>query len=235
MERLDKVISSQTSYSRRDVKNLIKKKVVMVNNVIVSKSDIKVDIIKDIIMIDNKKLDIKKNLYLILNKPKGYVSATCDNLDKTVLDLVPDCFKNRNLFPAGRLDKDTTGLMIITDDGEFSHNILSPSKHVKKTYLVMIDKEITVEMINSFEKGIMLNDGLCKKAKLEKIDKNKGIVTLTEGRYHQIKRMFGCFNSKVIELERIGIGNLMLPSDLKVGEIRELTRDELNKIKEKEE
>ena len=176
-------------------------------------------------------LIIKKNIYLILNKPKGYVSATTDNKDKTVLDLVPDEYKHRNLFPAGRLDKDTTGLMLITDDGLFAHNILSPKKHIDKKYEVTIDAYITNEMIEGFKKGVILNDGICHPSNLEIIEPNKGIVTLTEGRYHQIKRMFGCFSAKVIELNRISMGNLYLPNDLKLGEVRELTIEELNKIK----
>jgi len=230
MERLDKVISSQTNYSRKDVKELIKQKKVMVNNNIVFKSDLKVDELCDEIIINNKKIIIKKNIYLILNKPKGYVSATKDNFDKTVLDFVPLEFKKRNIFPAGRLDKDTTGMMILTDDGVFAHDILAPKKHIKKIYKVTIDKEITDEMIKGFLDGVMLNDGMCKTAKLEKIKKNIGIVTLTEGRYHQIKRMFACFKANVIELERIGMGEMMLPKDLQLGEIRELTKEEIQKI-----
>ena len=233
MERLDKVISSQTNYSRKDVKELIKQKKVMVNNNIVFKSDLKVDELRDEIIVNNEKIIIKKNIYLILNKPKGYVSATKDNFDKTVLDFVPLEFKKRNIFPAGRLDKDTTGMMILTDDGVFAHDILAPKKHIKKVYKVTIDKEITDEMIKGFLDGVMLNDGMCKTAKLEKIDNNIGIVTLTEGRYHQIKRMFACFKANVIELERIGMGEMMLPKDLQLGEIRELTSDELLKINAK--
>jgi len=133
MERLDKIIVSQTNYSRKDVKELVKKKRVKVNNIIANKSELKVDSSCDKITIDDREITIKKYIYLILNKPKGYVSATNDKFDKTVLDLVPEKYRHRNLFPAGRLDKDTTGLMIITDDGAFAHNILSPKKHIKKT------------------------------------------------------------------------------------------------------
>lgn len=232
MERLDKIISTQTKYSRKEIKQLIKKKKITVNNKIVLKSDIKVDINIDIIKIDNEVLEIKEFVYLILNKPKGYVSASKDNNDKTVLDLVPSEYKHRNLFPAGRLDKDTTGLMLITDDGVFAHDILSPKKHVKKTYEVIIDIPINDDMISGFKSGVMLNDGICKTALLKKIDKYKAIVTLTEGRYHQIKRMFGCYKAKVIELKRISIGNFYLSNDLELGKIKELTKEEVNKIKE---
>ena len=132
MERVDKVIGSITNLSRNDVKKYIKKKLVMVNNKIVESPKIKINPEVDIVILDGKALKYQKYIYLILNKPKGYVSATTDNISKTVIDLCPTKFRNRNLFPVGRLDKDTTGLMIITDDGNFAHNILSPKKHIKK-------------------------------------------------------------------------------------------------------
>jgi 16S rRNA pseudouridine516 synthase len=166
----------------------------------------------------------------MLNKPKGYVSATEDKNDKTVLDLVPLEYRHRNLFPAGRLDKDTTGLMIITDDGEFAHNILSPKKHISKTYNVTIDIDMSNDMVLGFKEGVNLSDGECKSASLEITGKNTGIVILTEGRYHQIKRMFGCFGAKVVELERIKMGNFSLPNDLKMGEVREFSSLELEEV-----
>ena len=132
MQRLDKILSSQTNYSRKEIKELIKKKKITINESVAIKSDIKVDEEKDIIAINREKLIIKKYVYLILNKPVGYVSATDDKNDLTVLDLIPVEYNHRNLFPAGRLDKDTTGLMLITDDGTLAHNILSPKKHIKK-------------------------------------------------------------------------------------------------------
>lgn len=232
MERLDKIIATQTSYSRRDVKKLVFQKRVEVNGEIVAKPDIKVDSHKDKITIDAVEINIKKHVYLILYKPKGYVSATEDKTMPTVLELVPKEYLHRELFPAGRLDKDTTGLMIITDDGEFAHNILSPKKHVKKLYNVTLDIPASDTMVNGFKNGVVLNDGECKSAIMQITGTNSALVTLTEGRYHQIKRMFGCYGAKVIELERIGIGNLMLPSDLKMGECRELTDEELEKVKE---
>lgn len=232
MERIDKIIATQSNYSRKEVKKLIQQKRVQVNGILVYKSDIKIDEINDIIKLDGNELNIKKYVYLILNKPKGYVSATKDKEIPTVLELVPTEYSHRNLFPAGRLDKDTTGMMIITDDGEFAHNILAPKKHVKKIYKVEIDVQVNEKMITGFENGVKLNDGICKPATLEKIDDKIAKVVLTEGRYHQIKRMFGCFGAKVINLERISIGNLTTPNDLKRGECRELTKQELKKIKE---
>ena len=231
MERLDKVISSQTNYSRKDIKDLVKKKNILVNEEVVLKSDIKVDISVDKISVLGEELIFKKFVYLMLNKPKGYVSATEDKNDKTVLDLVPDEYRHRNLFPAGRLDKDTTGLMIITDDGDFAHNILSPKKHISKTYNVTIDIDMSDDMVSGFKEGVNLNDGECKSASLEITGKNTGIVILTEGRYHQIKRMFGCFGAKVIELERTKMGNFSLPDDLELGCVREFTNEELESVR----
>lgn len=233
-ERIDKIVSSQGKYSRKEVKKLISSHKVLLNGEIVKSSDIKVNVENDEIVIEGIKLNVKRKIYLILNKPQGYVSATTDKRDKTVLELVPEEFNKRNLFPAGRLDKNTTGLMIITDDGELAHNILSPKKHVKKSYKVTLDINATEDMIEKFNNGIELNDGICKPAEMKIIGSNVAIVTLREGRYHQIKRMFGCCGAKVIELHRISIGNLSLPNDLKEGECRELTDKELLKLQEKE-
>jgi len=232
MERIDKIISNQLGISRKVVKELIKQKRVVVNEDLVLKSELKINPKTDKIFLDNKEINIKEYIYLILNKPTGYISATEDRTMKTVLDLVPQEYLHRSLFPAGRLDKDTTGLMIITDDGNFAHEILSPKKHVKKTYNVKIDIPVTDDMVEGFKNGVKLNDGECKQAILEITGLNTALVTLTEGRYHQIKRMFGCFKAKVLELERISIGNLKLPSDLKLGSCRELTEEELKQIKE---
>ena len=233
MERLDKIIVSQTEYSRKQVKDLIKQRKVTVNGEIIFKSDIKIDSQNSDIKIDGIKIDVKKHIYLVLNKPKGYISATEDRSQKTVLDLVPNEYLHRELFPVGRLDKDTTGLMIISDDGEFAHNILAPKKHIKKTYNVTIDIPITEKMIDEFKAGVKLNDGECKSAILEKTGEYTGIVILTEGRYHQIKRMFGCYGAKVVELQRIGMGNFILPQDLRLGECREFSEEEFKKVKEK--
>ena len=227
MERIDKIIGNQTEYSRKDVKKLVLQKRVKVNGELVLKSDIKINPETDVISIDGKNINVTENVYLILNKPQGYISATEDRTQKTVLDLVDEKYSHRELFPAGRLDKDTTGMMIITDDGQFAHNILAPKKHISKTYEVEIDIPVTEEMKIGFENGVNLNDGVCKTAKLEITGENTAIVVLTEGRYHQIKRMFGCFGAKVTKLHRIAMGFLELPKDLKEGKSRELSKQEL--------
>ena len=233
LKRIDRILSEQTNYSRKEIKRLVSKGLVLVNGSFVRKSDEKYAEDNISIKINEEEVRVNKHFYLLLNKPKGYVSTTVSDNDKTVIDLVPDKYKTRTLFPAGRLDKDTTGLMLITDDGVFAHNILSPKKHIKKVYEVVIDKDVSDEMVYGFRDGVKLNDGECKSALLEKIDTNKCLVTLTEGRYHQIKRMFGCYKAKVIELKRICMGELYLPSDLAVGKVREVRDEELLKIQSK--
>lgn len=225
MKRIDRIISEHTDYSRKEIKKLISNGLVEANGELVKKPEDKYDD-NVTITIDGIEIDTRDNIYLVLNKPKGFVSTT-DMNERSVLELVPDEYMNRELFPAGRLDKDTTGLMIITDDGEFAHNILSPKKHVQKIYEVTLDIPVTEEMKKGFLKGVNLSDGECKSAILDITGDKTCNVTLKEGRYHQIKRMFGCYKAKVVELNRICMGSFYLPKDLSLGEIRELTEEEL--------
>lgn len=233
MERIDKIIASQGQYSRKEVKALIAKRRIAVDGRIVSSSSEKADPMTMLLTVDGKPLEFKRNLYLVLNKPKGYVSATEDREHPTVLELVPQEYRGRDLFPAGRLDRDTTGLMIITDDGVLAHNILAPKKHVPKRYHVELDIPVTEEMRLGFSEGVMLNDGVCKAADLIKTGEKTAEVTLREGRYHQIKRMFGCFSAEVVELKRFGMGKLVLPEDLAEGECREMSEEELALLQKK--
>ena len=233
MERIDKIIASQGLYSRSDVKYMVNRKRITIDGKVVTSASQKADVDKNEIMLDGKPFVVKKQIYLMLNKPKGYVSATEDKKQQTVLELVPPALKGRDLFPAGRLDKDTTGLMIITDDGVLAHNILSPKKHVQKIYRVELDIPVTEEMQQGFAEGVELNDGVCKDAKLTILGEKIAEVTLREGRYHQIKRMFGCYGAKVVELHRIAMGELFLPDDLPEGECRELTEEDLIKLQKR--
>ena len=228
MKRIDRIISEKTDYSRKEIRKLISKGKVFVNEEIVKHPEDKYEDNVSI-TIDGIKIDTRDHIYLVLNKPKGFVSTTDFN-ERSVLELVPDEYMARDLFPAGRLDKDTTGLMIITDDGEFAHNILSPKKHVQKIYEVTLDIPVTKEMKDGFLKGVNLSDGKSKSANLEITGEYTCNVTLKEGRYHQIKRMFGCYKAKVVELNRICMGEFFLPKDLEQGEIRELTNEELELI-----
>ena len=233
MERIDKIIASQGQYSRKEVKALIAKRRIAVDGRVVSSSSEKADPMTMLLTVDGKPLEFKRNLYLVLNKPKGYVSATEDREHPTVLELVPQEYRGRDLFPAGRLDRDTTGLMIITDDGVLAHNILAPKKHVPKRYHVELDIPVAEEMRLGFSEGVMLNDGVCKAADLIKTGEKTAEVTLREGRYHQIKRMFGCFGAEVVELKRFGMGRLTLPEDLAEGECREMSEEELALLQKK--
>ena len=232
MERLDKIISNRTGISRKDAKSAISSGKVTVSGNVIRSSDYKVGENEEIIL-DGKKISGNAHVYIVLNKPKGYVSATEDPQQKTVTELVPPELFRNGIFPAGRLDKDTTGLMIITDDGDFAHRILAPKKHVPKKYAVTIDLPVTEEMKIGFENGIELSDGICKSAKLFKTGEHTCEVTLSEGRYHQIKRMFGCFGAKVTELHRLSMGGFSLPENLLPGECRELSEKELALIESK--
>ena len=232
MERLDKLIASQGQYSRKEVKALIARRRVTVDGVLVTAPEQKADADKSVIAIDGVPLTVKKQLYLMLNKPRGYVSSTDGKDGACVLELVPRELFRQGLFPAGRLDKDTTGMMIITDDGQMAHRILAPKKHVKKCYLVTLDVPPTQEMQTRFAEGINLVEGLTKPAVLEIVGEYQALVTLTEGRYHQIKRMFSACGATVVALHRVSMGDLVMPDDLPVGQMRELTAEELKKLEE---
>lgn len=231
MERIDKIISNMTEYSRNDVKKLISKRLVLVNGNTILSSSFKVDPLSDVIEVNGNIIKYEKYVYLLLNKPKGYVSATVDNMYPTVIDLVPSKYQHRRLFPVGRLDKDTTGLIIITDDGEFAHEILSPSKHISKKYYVVLSGSLYSSMVNEFKEGLIVGNTRFNSSILEIIDSNSCFVTLTEGKYHEIKRMFSKYKLDVIELKRVSMGNLLLPSDLLEGECRAATEHELDLIK----
>lgn len=233
MERLDKLLASQGMHSRREVKEIIAAGRVAVNGTLEKHPERKIGP-EDGITVDGSPLMVG-SLTLMLHKPQGYVSAARDARDKTVLELVPPEYRRKNLFPAGRLDKDTTGLMILTEDGAMAHEILSPKHHVPKSYLVTIDLAMEAEMTVRFAAGIALSDGLCRPAKLEITGEHTGIVTLREGRYHQIKRMFGCFGAKVTALHRLSMGALRLDPSLKPGECRPLTGEELRRLQTREE
>ena len=233
-ERIDKLIASQGLLSRNDVKTMIKRGEVSVNGVVIKDSSVKVSY-EDDIVVNGKPLKQTEFTYIILNKPKGVVSASEDKRDKTVVDILPDELKRKNLFPAGRLDKDTTGFCLITDDGDFAHRILSPSRHVDKTYIATVDKKINfANARKAFKDGIVLADGtVLLSADLELLsdDDNQSFkVVIKEGKYHQVKRMFASLGTTVIELKRVSIGGLVLDDNLEEGEARLLTAEELSKI-----
>ncbi len=231
MERLDKILTKQGIGSRKEVKKLIKAKSVMVNSEIIVKPETKLEPENCEIKINGQALNFQKHLYIMMNKPQGIVSATEDKDCKTVIDILPDEFKRKGLFPAGRLDKDTEGLIIITDDGDFAHKMLSPKKHIFKKYYAELDGEVTGDMVNRFSQGIVFKDGTkCQPAKLEILKKNSAYVEICEGKFHQVKKMFNVCGLNVTFLKRISIGNLILDSNLTIGSSRMLTKNEKSAI-----
>lgn len=234
LQRLDKIIASQGKYSRREAQELIKNGAVKLNGITVRNRGIKSDDEKDSITINGERLDIQRFVYIMLNKPKGVVSATNDSNEKTVIDLVPVEYKRRNLFPAGRLDITTTGFVLITDDGDFAHRILSPKNHIEKTYEARLAQRVTDDQIRAVCEGIELKDGTkCLPARVSVIeDKDEPLVEIKicEGKYHQIKRMFAAAGNGVIGLKRTQMGGLKLDPGLSEGECRLLEPDEIRSI-----
>lgn len=233
MERIDKFVATAKNISRADAKALIKKGKITVNGKKISGTALKIDENGDAVLCDGEKLEYHKFVYIMMNKPKGVISASEGKGDKTVIDILPENMKRKNLFPAGRLDKDTTGFMLITDDGNFAHKILAPKNHIPKTYIARLDKPFNEEIVNEFKNGIALYDDLCMPATLSCIDNDytRALVTISQGMYHQIKRMFKKFGITVLELERIKMGELELDSSLKYGECRYLSDEELQIVK----
>ena len=233
MERLDKYLASRGSGTRKEVQKLIKSGAVTVDGSVCKTIDRKIDAEDTSVLVNGQPVG-EKYIYIMMNKPAGVVSATEDKRDKTVIDILPDDLKRRGLFPAGRLDKDTEGLLIITNDGDFAHRMLSPKKHVEKRYIAIVDGEINSETIKRFEQGIELSDGYnCMPAKLEltaKNDKNVGMVTICEGKFHQVKRMFAACGLNIVHLQRISIGNLYLDSNLPIGDCKSLTNLEIMQV-----
>lgn len=233
MERIDKILSSALKISRTDVKKLMKKQCVTVGGNRITDSNAKFDPDSDDIRLNGKAINYKRHIYIMMNKPQGVISASEDKSVPTVVDLVPDELKRPGLFPAGRLDSDTTGFVLITDDGDFAHRILSPKNHVEKTYHARLERPLSDGDIKSFADGIKLRDGtLCLESKLESLGGSMAQVIIHEGKYHQVKRMFAAVGNRVLELKRVQIGGLRLDESLKSGECREITQAELEKITE---
>ena len=232
-ERVDKVLSNMGFGSRREIKEKMKKKLVTVNGEMISDPGFKVDPDEDKIIIEGEEVFYRKYIYLMMNKPQGVVSATFDNHDQTVIDLLPFDYKAFDAAPVGRLDKDTVGFLLITNDGELNHKLLSPRSHVDKVYYAYLEKEASEEDISAFEKGVVLSDGYkCMPAglKIGEEDKKEVYVTLREGKFHQVKRMFHARDNEVTYLQRIAFGPLSLDEELEEGDFRELTEEELEAL-----
>ena len=238
--RLDKYLGNSGVGTRKEIKEFLKKRKIKVNDKIVIDGSIKIKEYEDVIKFEDNTVEYKPFVYIMLNKPSGVISATEDKRHKTVIDILENNYKTYNIFPIGRLDIDTEGLLLLTNDGQLSHNLLSPNKHVDKKYYVELKTEITAEMIEKLENGIKLEENfITKNAKIEVMKDEKNIekdlkkvfITITEGKFHQVKRMFKAVNNEVLYLKRVQMGNLKLDKKLSLGEYRELTENELRNLK----
>lgn len=235
MIRLDKFLTDMGCGTRSIIKNLVRKGKVSVNGEIIKKPEIKINEDEDVVLLDGEEIKYNRYEYFMLNKPDGYVSATTDRNEKTVLDLLRVEDRRKDLFPVGRLDKDTEGLLVISNDGEMAHKILSPKNHIAKTYYVRVNGRIENGHIEIFEKGIDIGEKNITKPGILKIiktgDVSEAELTIYEGKFHQVKRMFEAVGMKVVYLKRIKMGTLGLDETLKPGEYRRLTLEETEQLK----
>ncbi|MCT2535036.1 rRNA pseudouridine synthase [Aquibacillus koreensis] len=228
--RIDKLLANMGFGSRKEVKTLLKNGAVQKNGDIIKSNSLHVDPEQDVVTVHGERVEYKEFVYLMMNKPPGYVSATEDTRDSTVIDLLEPEDIIFDPFPVGRLDKDTEGLLLITNDGKLAHQLLSPKKNVGKTYYAKIDGRVTEEDVVRFKEGVTLDDGyVTKPAELSILtrgDFSEIELTITEGKFHQVKRMFEAVGKKVTYLKRLSMGTLDLDPSLELGEYRELTEDE---------
>ena len=224
--RLDKFVSDAAALTRSESRKAIKCGRVSVEGVVLK--DIAMHIKENAnVLLDGKEILYKKFVYIMLNKPQGYVSATEDKKQKTVLELLDSSFARYQLFPVGRLDIDTEGFLLLTNDGETAHNLLSPNKNFGKTYFLRLEKDISDNEIDLLEKGVDIGDCITKEAKAKRISQNEIELTITEGKFHQIKRMAKAVGNNVVYLRRLSYGDLYLDKELEIGEYRCLTDDEV--------
>lgn len=231
MMRLDKMLAHLGYGSRKEVKEYIRKGYVLVNGEVITNDDFKVDEINDEVVIAQEVVNYETNIYIMLNKPDGYISATYDNNDPIVLDLI-DGYEKRGLFPVGRLDKDTVGLLLITNDGKLAHKLLAPKSHVDKKYYLKYSGTLPNDYEKRFFEGIILDDGYkCMSSKLIDLGNNEAYIIIKEGKYHQVKRMLEAIGANVTYLKRVEFGPIKLDDTLKEGQYRFLTEDEINELK----
>ena len=236
--RLDKFLVACAVGSRTEVKNLLKAGRVTVNGKKEKSAKLQINEETDEICFDGQKLDYEEFVYYMMNKPRGVISATEDSKHKTVLDLLDDLARSKEVFPVGRLDIDTHGLLLLTNDGKLAHALLSPKRHVDKTYLARINGVMTDADVETFAQGVPLKDFTCQPAKLElvSIDREKDQslvrVTIAEGKFHQVKRMVAYCGKEVVDLQRLTMGTLTLDEELKRGEWRRLSKEELEALLE---
>lgn len=235
-QRLDKVLSHIGAGSRSEIRKQAKQGLITVNGAIVKDSGMHVDPYNDVIEIGGERFMYREHIYLMMNKPPGVLSATEDRRDRTVIDLLKPEYAHFEPFPVGRLDKDTVGLLLLTNDGKLAHELLSPRKHVPKTYEATVEGEVDTADVAAFAAGVELDDGyVTLPAQLTILNRERGSkvisyisLTITEGKFHQVKRMFQAVGKKVIFLKRVSMGELKLDESLPQGTCRELTAEELN-------
>ncbi|MCC0628490.1 MULTISPECIES: pseudouridine synthase [unclassified Clostridioides] len=236
-QRIDKILSNLGYGSRSEIKKYCKQGSIVVNGSEVLNPGTQVDTENDEILFNGEEVIYREYIYLMMNKPDGYISATTDKYDPTVLDLINSSYLAFEPFPVGRLDKDTEGLLVLTNDGKLSHRVLSPKKHVPKTYYAKIDGVVTEEDVEAFAEGVVLDDGyktMPSQLNILKSDDESEIeLTIHEGKFHQVKRMFESVGKKVVYLKRLSMGNLKLDESLELGEYRELTDEEVKLIEER--
>ncbi len=229
--RLDKFLADCGLGTRTEVKKMIRSGAVSVNDKPATKADIHISPETDKVCAFGQEIQYREFIYLMLNKPQGYISATRDGRTPTVMALVPDEYLHFEPFPVGRLDIDTEGLLLLTNDGDLAHRLLAPKKHIPKTYLAQIEKAVTEKDIEAFKQGVVLDDGYkTMPAELKDVstgDEFRAEIVINEGKFHQVKRMFEAIGNKVLYLKRIKMNNLSLDETLPLGEIRELTNEEL--------
>jgi len=229
--RIDKFLADRTSYSRSDVRTLLKNGAVSADGRIISDAKQKINPDTQEITLYNKKIHGGSLLYIIANKPEGYICATEDRHHKTVLELLPEELRHKDLFPAGRLDIDTTGLVLLTNDGQLAHQMLSPKHHVPKYYLVTLARNFQENYIQKLSDKLILSDGTqCLSAQVHQIDHTHCIICLHEGKYHEVKRMFASLGNHVQHLHRVAVGNLLLPPDLPSGACMEIFHKDIAEL-----
>ncbi len=229
--RLDKFLSDNSPLTRSEIRRAIKRCEVTVNGELCKIFDRRVDPEKDKIYLQGQAVSYKNNIYLLMHKPSGVLTASTDKNRQTVIDFAPEEYKHYDLFPVGRLDKDTTGLLLITNDGEFAHKVISPKSGIEKSYIASVTGELRSNAAEMFRDGVVLTDGtVCKPAKFELMNDDKVRVVLTEGKYHQVKRMLACVGLAVEKLHRERIGKLYLPDNIPEGGFVELSGKELDLI-----
>lgn len=235
--RIDKFLSNMGFGSRKEVKILLKSKSVEVNGETVKDPKLHVNEGQDIVQVDGEAVEYAEFIYLLMNKPPGVISATEDKYDQTVIDLLGEAERNFDPFPVGRLDKDTEGFLLLTNDGKLAHELLSPKKHVDKTYFAKIDGHVIEEDKEAFRQGVALDDGYVTKpaelAILKSGPESEIELTITEGKFHQVKRMFQSRGKEVTYLKRLSMGPLKLDPELELGEYRHLAEEEIEQLKQR--